>query len=105
MLDSLGKGTNDSTEAKAIKKLFSRARLQCCWQNVECRKQDEVECGPRSIVGMVSTICNNIKNGESVETAIKKATLMHVSQENYGKSFNIILIEKNTTTATNLVCI
>jgi len=82
MLDSLGLGNTNSIEAKAIKKIFSRARLRCCWQETECRKQNEVECGPRSIVSMVS-ICDNIKNGDQVETAIEKATLMHVSESNY----------------------
>jgi len=33
-------------------------------------------------VGMVS-ICDNIKKGDPIETAITKATLMHVSEENY----------------------
>jgi len=82
MLDSLGQGNTNSIEAKAIKKIFSRARLRCCWQETKCRKQNEVECGPRSIVSMVS-ICDDIKNGDQVETAIQKATLMHVSESNY----------------------
>jgi len=50
MLDSLGTGNTNGREAKVIKKIFGRARLQCCWQNVKCRKQNEVECGPKSIV-------------------------------------------------------
>jgi len=31
---------------------------------------------------MVS-ICDNIKNGDPIEKAIRKATLMHISEENY----------------------
>ena len=85
MLDSLGQGNTNSIEAKNIKNIFSRARLRCCWQEIECRKQIEVECGPRSIVSMVS-ICDNIKNGDEVEIAIQKATLMHVSESNYTSS-------------------
>lgn len=85
MLDSLGVENISSEIAKTIKKIFSRARLRCRWQHVECRKQTEVECGPRSIVNMVS-ICDNIKKGDTVETAIEKATLMHISEENYVSS-------------------
>jgi len=56
--------------------------MQCRWQDVECRKQNEVECGPRTIAVMVS-ICKNLRNGISIENAITKASLMHISDSSY----------------------
>jgi len=82
LLDSMGMGDTNTTVPKMIKKAFGRARLQCRWQNINCRVQKEVECGPRSIVGMIN-ICNHLRNGESVETAVTKASLMHISESNY----------------------
>lgn len=82
ILDSMGKGDIYSNVAKTIKKAFDRARVRCIWHEAECRTQIEVECGPRTICGMVS-ICDQLKLGNTIDVAIMKASLMHISEESY----------------------
>jgi len=82
ILDSMGKGNIHSNVAKTIKKAFDRARVRCIWHEAECRTQIEVECGPRTICGMVS-ICDQLKLGNTIDVAIMKASLMHISEESY----------------------
>jgi len=45
ILDSMGKGDIHSAIAKILKKVFGKAKTRCRWQEVECRQQQEVECG------------------------------------------------------------
>jgi len=74
MMDSLGTGGTTSETAEKIKKAFSKNRLKCKWIPVRCQAQQEVECGPRTVWGMVS-ICQAIKDGLSIEEIIATATL------------------------------
>jgi len=81
-MDSMGEGNTNTTVTRKIKKAFGRARLQCRWQRIRCRVQKEVECGPRSVVGMID-ICHHLGNGKSIETAVEKASLLHISEADY----------------------
>jgi len=74
MMDSLGTGGTRSDTATKIKKAFSKNRLKCKWVPVKCQAQQEVECGPRTVWGMVS-ICQAIRDEMPVEDIIAKATL------------------------------
>ena len=74
VMDSLGTGHMGAPVMKIIKKAFSSGRLKCRFMEVKCRTQMEVECGPRTISGMVS-ICNSLTKGESIDAAISKGSL------------------------------
>jgi len=74
MVDSLGTGGTTSETAVKIKKAFSKNRLKCKWIPVKCQAQQEVECGPRTVWGMVS-ICRAVEEGLSAEEVIAKASL------------------------------
>jgi len=82
ILNSLGKSDGSSKEAKAISKLFSKTRAKCKWMGITCRAQTEVECGSRTIAAMVS-IVGQIKEGVQIDTAMDKATLMHIPMQDY----------------------
>lgn len=82
LMDSMGEGNTNTTVPRKIKKAFGRARLQCRWQKIRCRVQKEVECGPRSIAGMID-ICHHLGNGKPIETAVEKASLLHISEADY----------------------
>jgi len=82
ILDSMGSADRKEKEIQAVKTIFSNSKRKCRWIDSSCRKQTEVECGSRSIVAMVS-IVNNLAEGLSVEDAVKKATLMHVTEMDY----------------------
>jgi len=82
MLDSLGNANMMEKEVIAIKSIFSKARRKCKWMPTTCRRQSEVECGPRSIKAMVS-IVQELTAGSSIEEAIEKATLMHIDEKDY----------------------
>lgn len=82
ILDSMGSADWKEKEIQAIKIIFSNAKMKCRWIDISCRRQTEVECGSRSIVAMVS-IVENLAEGLSVEDAVEKATLMHVTETNY----------------------
>jgi len=74
VMDSLGTGHMGAPVMKSIKKAFSSGRLKCRFMEVKCRTQTEVECGPRTISGMVS-ICNSLAKGDSIDAAISKGSL------------------------------
>lgn len=82
LLDSMGEGNTNTSVPRKIRQAFGRARSKCRWQRLCCRKQKEVECGPRSIVGMINT-CYHLGNGETIETAVEKASLIHISDVDY----------------------
>ena len=72
IMDSLGTGHRITTAA--IKKVFSTGRLKCRLIENKSRTQMEVECGPRTVMGMVS-ICDILKQGETIDTAIQASNL------------------------------
>jgi len=78
MVDSLGTGGTSSEIANKIQKAFSKNRLKCKWIPVRCQAQQEVECGPRTVWGMVS-ICEAIKEGALIEEAISQASLLNAA--------------------------
>jgi len=82
VLDSLGTGATSGDSAKTIKRLFSRARMACTWTAVQSVRQQENECGARTLFGMVS-ICDELKEGRTMDQAIKKATMKDIEFGTY----------------------
>ena len=72
IIDSLGSG--DKLVTAAIKKAFSIGRLKCRIMENDVRRQTEVECGPRTVIGMVS-ICDQLRLGAEIEVAIRAGGL------------------------------
>ena len=90
-VDSLGKGnTNGPTHSK-ITTAFAPGRAKMIWKPCRCRCQEEVECGPRTILAM-KIILDGISNNTSMETNIEKATMTQFPHVNYTSS---MIREKN----------
>ena len=75
VMDSLGCGNTESPIIGKIKKLFSSAKLRCRIVAKECKPQTEVECGPRTVLGMVS-ISEALEKGKTIEEAITIGSLL-----------------------------
>jgi len=82
ILDSLGEGNTNSEIAEKVKKLFSMARRTCSWVSIRSTLQTELECGPRTICGMM-TICKSIQQGIQIENAVKKAAIAETQEGEY----------------------
>ena len=82
IMDSLGRGSSTSESAKKIKSMFSNSRMKCSWIATDTVRQTELECGPRTICGMVS-ICESLKRKISIEEAIRSATRVGIAEGTY----------------------
>ena len=69
VIDSLGRGNSRNRVVKRVRKAFSSCKCRCRWEEVGTMKQSEAECGPRTIMGMVS-MCQALSQGKSIEEAI-----------------------------------
>jgi len=74
-LDSLGTGKVDEVIAQKIKNGFKPGRGRFTWISCTCKRQEELECGPRTILAMW-TIQKKLLEGSSLEESIQSATLM-----------------------------
>jgi len=74
-IDSLGTGRIDNIIAQKIKNAFSPGRGRFTWISCTCRRQEELECGPRTILAMW-IIQEKLQEGLTLENAIQSATLM-----------------------------
>jgi len=75
-LDSLGDANMCSIMANKIKTAFSPGRGRFEWIPQNCRTQQEVECGHRTILAM-KIIQEGLANSTPLEVCIQKATLHH----------------------------
>ena len=82
VIDSLGTGAINSDIANRVKKIFSMARRKCSWITTKATRQTELECGPRTICGMVS-ICNSVRNGTDIQEAVRLATSLQTEERAY----------------------
>jgi len=74
-VDSLGTGRVDNAIAHRIENAFSPGRGRFTWISCTCKRQEELECGPRTIMAMW-TIQSKLHEGASLEEGIQSATLM-----------------------------
>jgi len=82
VIDSLGTGATTSNIANRVKKLFTMARRKCSWIPTKATRQTEMECGPRTVCGMVS-ICRSLRDGLDIQEAIKVATSLSTTEKSY----------------------
>ena len=82
VIDSLGTGSIRNGEALTVKSLFSTARRHCIWNPITTVRQSEVECGPRTICGMID-ICSSLRQGKTLEEAIKMTTEKRFPDRSY----------------------
>ena len=80
MIDSLGTGRTNGEVADKIDQAFSKRRVRCKWLPTRCFQQQEVECGPRTVWGMVK-IQQALQEGKSIEDAVQSACMMQRSRE------------------------
>ena len=75
-LDSLGNANMRDNIANKIKAAFSPGRGRFVWISQNCRIQQEVECGHRTILAM-KIIQEGFAKSSSLEDCIQQATLHH----------------------------
>jgi len=81
-VDSLGRGNINANIASKIENAFAPGRAKLTWQECSCRCQEELECGPRTVLAMW-IIQQNLTNEVSIEESINKATLQHAPYHSY----------------------
>jgi len=81
-VDSLGKGNVNPTVRTKIETAFAPGRAKLTWQHCHCRCQEELECGPRTVLAMW-IIQQNLANEVTIEESIQKATLQHAPYHSY----------------------
>jgi len=74
-LDSLGTGRLDQVLAQKIENAFSPGRGRFQWILCTCKRQEELECGPRTILAMWK-IQQGIQENLPIHDCIRKATLL-----------------------------
>ena len=72
----MGKGTVNRNFAQKVEKAFAPCRATLRWEPYECRSQEELECGPRTVLAM-KIIKEGLEKNIPVEESIRKTTLWH----------------------------
>jgi len=75
VLDSLGKGSLNTTIVQLIDQAFKPNRGRVVWKNPECRNQVGVECGARTICAIMITLAKAHSEKAAFEDNIRRATL------------------------------
>jgi len=78
-LDSLGSTSLEDCITKKIEYAFMPGRGSFTWVSCRCRRQEELECGPRTILAMQS-IQQNLSQNIQIKECITRASLMGVSR-------------------------
>jgi len=73
VIDSLGRGNRLNRIVQRVREAFSTNRCKCKWVDLRTVQQSEAECGPRTIVGMVS-LCQALVQGDPIEEAVAKSS-------------------------------
>ena len=81
-MDSLGKGSINANIKLKIETAFAPGRATLTWQNCRCRCQEEVECGPRTVLAMW-LIQQNLAENVLVEECVQIATLNNAPYHNH----------------------
>jgi len=84
-VDSLGTGNTTGPIHTKITTAFAPGRARLTWKSCRCRCQEEVECGPRTILAM-KLILEGISSNMQMETCIEKATMTQYPHVNYTPS-------------------
>jgi len=74
-LDSLGTGKVEQMLARKIENAFSPGRGRFQWIPCTCKRQEELECGPRTILAMWK-VQQGIQENLPIDDCIRKATLL-----------------------------
>jgi len=75
-INSLGRGNLNSEINRKIEKAFAPGRATLKWEPCVCRSQEELECGPRTILAM-KIIKEGMEKNLPIEDSVKLATLWH----------------------------
>ena len=75
-MDSLGKGSIGRNIIHKIEMAFAPGRAKLKWQACQCRRQEELECGPRTIFAM-KLLMEGITRNLELDECVKRATLQH----------------------------
>jgi len=75
-MDSLGKGNTGRNIIQKIGMAFAPGRAKLKWQSCQCRSQEELECGPRTIFAM-KLIIEGIQRDMRIEDCVEQATLQN----------------------------
>jgi len=75
-INSLGRGNVNNAVNRKIEKAFAPGRATLKWEPCECRSQEELECGPRTILAM-KIIKEGMEKNLPIEDSVKLATLWH----------------------------
>jgi len=81
-LDSIGKSNTTGSVFDKIRSAFTGKRDRFSWIQMECRPQEEMECGFRTVEA-IRTICEGRNNGDDEELCIKKAKNVGVISGEY----------------------
>jgi len=84
-VDSLGRGNIRADIKLKIETAFAPGRAKLSWEHCHCRCQEELECGPRTVLAM-SIIQQNLANGVPTEECIQIATLNHAPYHSFSPS-------------------
>jgi len=84
-VDSMGTGNTTGPIHTKITTAFAPGRARLTWKTCRCRCQEEVECGPRTILAM-KLILEGISSNMQMETCIEKATMTQLPHANYTPS-------------------
>ena len=75
-MDSLGQGSTSGNLFQKIEMAFAPGRAKLTWNTCQCRRQEELECGPRTIFAMKLVMEGMIRN-MNFDDCVKQATLQH----------------------------
>jgi len=81
-LDSIGKSNTTGSVFDKIRSAFTGKRDRFSWIQTECRPQEEMECGFRTVEA-IRTICERRNNGDDEELCIEKAKNVGVVSGEY----------------------
>jgi len=81
-MDSLGTGNTKGQIHSKITAAFAPGRARMVWKSCTCRTQEEVECGPRTILAM-KLIMEGLRENRQLEECIRKATLTQYPHRNH----------------------
>ena len=82
ILDTLGATTTTDQIATKIEMLFGRRNTRFSWEIVVTWPQTELECGPRTLLG-IYTAATSLAAGNSIDESIASASMISTRQEDY----------------------
>jgi len=79
-IDSLGTGSVNNSVIRKITDAFNPGRGSCEWTVSQSIRQQEVECGPRTVCTL-EAICKGRRDGNTIEESVRNATLLEIETD------------------------